>query len=209
MGWKEFWASVIASVVTLGWPLIALTIVIILVSVFRKEIAALSSRLTKAKLAGFEGEFADRVADVEQSAEEVVAEADVPPGEPTPRRRTVEPVAAILRRGEDVSQRIADLYEVTWPRAGWPPLKSNRDGAAHVYGSPLFKLRDAGLISARALSVIEELRQLRNAVAHGRVLPDREQADQFLDAAEDMERYLTAITRKVEGGVFDAALASE
>ncbi|TFD17867.1 hypothetical protein [Cryobacterium sp. TMT4-10] len=211
MGWKELAASLFASLVTLGWPVAVVVIVLVLLGKFRAEFAALIGRLRKAKWAGagLDLHFEERVAEVEESAEQVVVEEKIPEAPPAPRSSTIEPVAAMILAYEKLGTQLADLYEAVRPHKTWPQARKNPDGSVQSTAHHLNQLTREGMISLGAFNVISELRHLRNAVVHGRVLPDAAQAAQFLDAADDMQRYIAEQTRKVEGSMFDAALDAD
>ncbi|TFC91124.1 hypothetical protein [Cryobacterium sp. TMT4-31] len=209
MGWKELAASLFASLATLGWPVAVVVIALVLLGRFRAEFAALIGRLRKAKRAGagLDFDFAERVGEVEESAVQVVVEEEIPEATLPPRSSTIEPVAAMILAYEMLGTQLVDLYEAVRPHKMWPPTRDNLDGSVQSTAQILNQLTSEGMISLKAFNVISELRYLRNAVVHGRVLPDAAQAAQFLDAADDMQRYIAEQTRKVED--FDAALDAD
>lgn len=194
-----------ASLVTLGWPIAAVVLVLVLMGKFQAEFAELVGRLRKAKVPGADLDFAARVGEVEESAEQVVVEEEIPQAAPTPRSPTSEPVAAMILAYENLSTQVVDLYEASLSARDMTPARRNSDGVIPI-GLVLSRLHRTGLISSDADKVIRELRALRNAVVHSRVIPDAAQATQFLEAADDMRRYIAEQTRKVQGGMFDAAL---
>jgi hypothetical protein len=208
MGWKEFAASLFASLVSLGWPVAVVVLVLVLIGKFQAEFAELVGRLRKAKVPGADLDFAARVGEVEESAEQVVVEEEIPEAPPTPRSPTIEPVGTMILAFEMLSTQIVNLYEALRSSKNLPPAPRNRDGIIPI-GVVLSRLSKTGLISSGAFEVISELRSLRNAVIHNRVIPDAAQATQFLEAADDMRRYIAEQTRKVQGGMFDAALAED
>ena len=208
MGWKELAASLFASLVSLGWPVVVLVLVLVLIGKFQAEFAELVGRLRKAKVPGADLDFAARVGEVEEFAEQVVVEEESPEAAPTPRTPTIEPVATMILAYEKLSTQIVDLYEAWLSSKNLPPAKRNVAGVIPI-GLALSRLSRTGLISSGAFEVISELRYLRNAVVHNRVIPDAAQATQFLEAADDMRRYIAEQTRKVQGGMFDTSLAED
>ena len=209
MGWKELAASLFASLVSLGWPVAVVVLVFVLIVKFQAEFAELVGRLRKAKVPGADLDFAARVGEVEESAEQVVVEEKIPEAPPAPRSSTIEPVAAMILAYEKLGTQLADLCEAVRPHKTWLQARKSPDGSVRSTAHNLNQLTREGMISLGAFNVISEMGHLRNAVVHGRVLPDAAQAAQFLDAADDMQRYIAEQTRKVEGSMFDAALDAD
>jgi hypothetical protein len=199
MGWRELAASLFASLVSLGWPVAVVVLVLVLIRKFQAEFAELLGRLTKAKVPGADLDFVARVGEVEESAEQVVVEEEIPESASRPRSPTTEPVAAMILTYESLARQIVDLHDAAFPSE----TTSDRKIPPVV---ALRKVYRAGLISSDAIEVINNLRSIRGDVAHSRVVVDAVTATQFVEAVDDMSRYVAEQARKVRAGMLAAAL---
>lgn len=210
MGWKELAASLFtslvslvtslfASLVSLGWPVAVVVLALVLVGKFRAEVVELLGRLRKAKVGSTDFDFAARFVEVEESAEQVVLEEEIPEAAPASRSPIDEPVAEMILAFETLSTEIYGLYDAADMPKSWSSPTGRSDKMLQL-GLAIRRLRKGEIISPDAETVLNELRSLRNAVVHGHQRLDGAQAIQFVEAAEDMRRYLSEQVRKARGG---------
>lgn len=190
MGWKEFIAELVSS---LAWP----TASVLLVSMFRAELAKIVQRLAKLKYKDLELDFEK----VKQQSEELQAEFALEP------QRLVSPVFTSL---ED---QILDAVERTPSAAillAWTGLESaiasavsrlaiSPDSPSHR--SPIHNiemLKKAGRLSRKHESLLQELRMLRNKVTHERdamLSVSEAQALNYATAAIDLMKHFETYQR--------------
>lgn len=158
MGWVE---AVVAVLTSWAWPLVVLVAVLIL----RKELGALLKRMSRLTAPGVEAEFG---ANVDATAQLAEASLPDPPSE-LPEQPTLAELEAEARRhtvGAIVRawNMVEGLVSVPLERLTWGDLESAR-------------------ITWETLSVYQRLRDLRNQVVHGRVIPSVSEAEEFVSAA--------------------------
>ncbi len=191
MEWKQFIASLVSS---LAWP----AAVFLILFVFRSELTKIVGRLAHFKYKDLELEFEK----VRQQAEELREE--LPPEEPA----SENPVVASL---ED---QILDAVERAPSAAillAWSALESTIASAVTrlavspeppSYRSPVHNIqmltKHAGLPS-RYAQLLDEMRMLRNKVAHdphSMSSITQEQAHNYANVGRDMIQYLEQMQRK-------------
>lgn len=185
MDWLTFVSKLIDS---LAWPLVAL----VLGLVFRRKLLDLIPAIRKFKAGPLEAEFELAAKEIRVSAAEVIAQSKPTRGEEPERRREEgrkEIVASLLDARNDPAGMILE---------GW----SRIDGELFRLGNQLGDIVDpltnttkvyASVVSSNVLPeatmrLVRELRDLRNKVAHAKVIPTP-------DAAQD---YVLAVDRVIE-----------
>src|ERR1700733_2929102 len=128
MNWLQFTSSLIS---ILAWPLV----VIILVVIFRRQLAHLIGRIKSYKGMGQELTFGDRLADAENSVEEAVSsdttgktdpeQADEIEPNPLALEAEANPSFVVIRSYEQVVSALSDL-------AGVAPQKVNQNFAGRL-----------------------------------------------------------------------------
>lgn len=179
MGWKQFIASVIAS---LAWP----AVVLVLALTLRTSLVDLIVRLRKFKHKDTEIEFEERVKEIEAQ----VAPVKKSPSTPTQTGRleqidrlydmvTISPRAAIVEAWifvESALSRIASQIEGF--EKNWRSIPST---------ALLGILRDRGVIEDRIYKALQEMRMLRNRAAHTEEIAlTADGASRYLDLAKEV-----------------------
>lgn len=153
----EFISSVISS---LSWPLVLLTITILL----RKVIENLLSNLNKVSYNNFEMEFARELEKMEISLESKVPSISDSQSLLDEKINTVakiSPIASITLAWLMVEQEITDTINRLAISPDYPP-----------YNSPLKNinlLKEVGLIDLETEKIFGELREMRNKAVHGQI----------------------------------------
>ncbi len=193
MDWKEFAASVIGDV--LSWPVVALTIVLLLLRPLRKLIG----RLRAAKGFGGEVEFSDLLEAAEENVDEVLesepaveqlthdkdrTESKVPDGQkedlsadsskPDPIR---DPSGAIIMSWQTLMNALEDLNR----------LKAGRGRPTRNPKIIIDQLRRNEAVSSAFYESAVNLLALRNQVAHGETVPTQGAARTYVDRARQLE----------------------
>lgn len=162
-----FVSNLISSVV---WPLIVVSIVVLLRKPLRELIRDLGRRLRSIKFPGGEAEFSQELAEIKEAADE----ANLPPVEAVP---TGAPL--LLGVEVDISQwaRLAELSPTAAISEAWRQVENAMREAARRFDIPESETRSAiALIRAlgkrQALSpdtvaIVSDLRGIRNTAAHG------------------------------------------
>jgi hypothetical protein len=185
MNWLQFASSLISS---LAWPLV----VIILVVIFRRQLAHLIGRIKSYKGMGQELTFGDRLADAENSVEEAVStdttgktdpeQADEIEPNPLALEAEANPSFVVIRSYEQVASALSDL-------AGAAPQKVNPE-LRRMPAVVLRELQKSGLISAEMARAVNELRYLRNSVAHGKHNPTPGEAITYAESAQSISTFM-------------------
>jgi len=173
------WLEVVASVVdTTAWPAVVFTLALI----FRQSIIGTVKQLRRLKAPGVEAEFGDSLADAEESTEALLDAAGVPSTEslsdPAPRVR-VDPSGTILRAWQNLTVHIANLA-----------IAVSGGKSARNLIDQVQQLSATVTIDPGAIDTVMELRNLRNAVAHGRHSPTAGEALTYADTAHELSAYL-------------------
>ena len=179
VNWLDFISSVIAS---LAWPVVTLIAVLVL----RQPLARLLPTLRRAKYKGFDLEFGERLDELEERADE----ARLP--EP------VEPPAWVHESPDDWTfgdyiERLAPVSPRVAITEAWRHVELALKDAGARIGQPKSQhlarvareLQSAGRLSRDAVSLVDDLRGLRNRAAHAREFDlEPEQALEFARLAE-------------------------
>lgn len=190
IGWMELVAALASS---LAWPIVFVVGLV----VFRRELRSMvrKAQVKSIELFGAKIDFGDRVSDLEE-ATEVAAEfddgeevqpynADVeePPAAEEPRdQNQVAPIPDDVPR-DDIKRTRTNFSPVGMGTAegkvlaGWLQIERALKDVAdtHVSGPStkpleiLWDLSSAGIISPETVALVEEARNLRNAVVHDQV----------------------------------------
>lgn len=194
MNGLEFVAKVIEA---LAWPLAA----VILAAMLRKEVLKLFPKLTKLEAGPLKAEFAidakKALADV-QEIQPALPDAGVGgattaiPADETSsqdpvflamwRTASISPSMAIIDSWKDVEEA---LLAIISERGVYVPERSIRNVGVWINA-----IAKEGILPLETLSVIHELRELRNKSAHGGVDPTPEAAQDYLLAAQRLVRVL-------------------
>ena len=176
MDWLEFVSSVVRSVV---WPAVVVSMSLL----FKPSIISALRQIRHLKAPGIEADFGDYLADVEKQTEAVLDAAGVPNEEiiaDPSQRVTNDPSGTIMRAWQNVSAQIASVsFAVDSVSAG------SRNPSEQVR-----RLIAAGILDPRINESIQELRQLRNLVAHGKHNPTEGEALAYADTADEVSAYL-------------------
>jgi hypothetical protein len=175
-------ASLIRAIAAVAWPLVVLAVVLL----FRRDVAALIRSLRRVKAGPFEGEWDSQYATIAAQVEPPSsAPADALERGPALMKRLPSgvwvlarklPGAAIVRAHEEVERTLRDLL---------PP-----DVQADVKGLPLTVTAlarlalDHGLITPEARNAVESLAIMRNLAAHNPAGVTEERALEYLELVE-------------------------
>lgn len=207
MGWKEFAASVINSV--LSWPVIALIVVLLLLEPLRKLIG----RVKGAKGFGGEVEFNDLIEDAEENVD-IVLDESPPEEEARVERDGREPDSEPSNNGDgqpDQDDDTAGAPHVNPANdpsgailVSWESLVSTlgklsrsatgRGRPARNPRSILDQLRRNELVSTSFYNAVVSLYEVRNQVAHGEAIPTTGTAFTYVERAKQLERIAAGMT---------------
>lgn len=177
---------------SLAWP----GVVLIAALLFRTELAGLVARLTHLKVPGGEATFGDGLAKAERTFEQFQASAngaEAASGQPEPedsnaagnvRSGPVEPSALVLRSWEKLAEEIVGLAHISIPGA----RTTNAAAAAAA-------LERAGVVNDLFVETANELRRLRNAVAHAKETPTPGAAIAYADQARELQAACRALAQ--------------
>lgn len=179
MDWLTFISKLIDS---LAWPVAG----IVLGLMFRKKLLDLIPSLRRVKAGPLEAEFETATKQVLASTADLTAKQHAPGVSETSPKPTVEDAAAKLLRAR--SEPTATIIE------GWSKL----DGELHKLGrqtgvvvDPLESelkvyraIMDSEVLPIGTRQLVQDLRQLRNQVAHAKVIPTPESAQDYLVSVE-------------------------
>lgn len=152
----EFVSSIINS---LAWPIVILTIIILL----RKAIVNLLSNLSRVTYNNLEMEFAQTLEKLETSLETKVPPSNLqsPRDNEIASVAQISPAASIILAWSMVEQELMSTIKRLAISPDYPP-----------YNSPLKNiglLKDAGLIDSETEKTLGELRDIRNKAVHGHI----------------------------------------
>ena len=172
MDWLTFFAE---SLKALGWPVAAVIIAVL----FRQQFVELLQRLKKGKVGSAEFEFETAVREMVETA----PEAEVKPDQVgTPIGVSPEPRTAILDawlQVEDAAARLAAKVSPISARTARSP------------GVAMREIAKAGVLDGYHLSVLNELRHLRNQAAHAHDFnPSRDAVLEYVKLAQEVKRAL-------------------
>lgn len=209
VGWLEFSVAVIGQV--LSWPVLALVAVL----VFRKPIAALLERMKSYEGLGQKFTFGEQLAKVEEEVDSIaLTQPEIQPssepsadgqGEsesPIEEKRELgslvlvaqtAPSAAIMQAWLNIEiavRRLASIEEVRSKLRGPQPSDDFRV-ISLVRLLELFTRK--GILPYGALSALNDLRQLRNRVAHGSHEPTVGEAITYVETAHELSEFLNRL----------------
>ncbi len=176
LGWEFVsfnWENVIVSGMEhLAWPIVALIIVFL----FKSEFAELIARLKNVKGKGFSAEFAE----LEKSSEKIskdIQEYKAYGSEDIFAIARIKPTAAVVEAWKEVEAAMIRI--ITGSKF------DTKQGRRQISGYQILKtLEKEKIINTYEVSVLHELREIRNRAAHS---VDRdvtaEQAEQYVDMA--------------------------
>lgn len=194
MGWIEFAASVIGSL--LSWPVVVLVLVLVLL----KPIRGLIGRIKGAKGFGTELEFNQGLEEAEESIDVVLETAPAPlrgqppleVGDEQPRANepdatlpdpSRDPTGAILASWNNLLAAVTDLQRANAGRGR--PSRNAR--------IILDQLRRSDVVTKNFYDSALKLLELRNQVAHGEVVPTRGASLTYVERASQLERVTRGI----------------
>lgn len=198
MDWLTFISKLIES---MAWPVAA----VLLGLIFRKRLAELLPLLRKVKAGPLEAEFEIATKQVLASTAEIAAKgrkADAPQIED---KSSLEDTASKLLTAR--SEPTATIIE------GWSRL----DGELHKLGrqtgvnqDPLLseaklyhELMDSDVLPMETRSLVQNLRQLRNQVAHAKVIPTPESAQDYLVSVQRVVELIRNYRKNLPGYTAD------
>ncbi|SEL19570.1 hypothetical protein SAMN03159362_3610 [Pseudomonas sp. NFIX51] len=196
----EFTAKVIEA---LAWPVGVVT----LVAMLRKEVLELIPKLTKLEAGPLKAEFSIEAKKVLVEAQEIQlaplegAEVSVPSDIPRDdgmdqdplsiamwRTAAFSPSTAIVDAWKDIEEA---LLAIIADRGVFIPERSTRNVAVWINA-----ISQEGILPLDTVSVIHELRELRNKAAHAGFDPTPEAAQDYLLAAQRLVRVLRSYLSK-------------
>lgn len=198
MDWLEFTSKLIDS---LAWPVAA----VVLGLIFRKKLIELLPLLRKVKAGPLEAEFEIATKQVLASTVELVAKERMPEAPLVQDKRSLEDTAAKLVTAR--SEPTATIIE------GWSAL----DGELHKLGrqtgsieDPLMseinlyrKVMDSNVLPIGTRTLVQDLRKLRNQVAHAKVIPTAESAQDYLLSVQRVVELIRNYRKNLPGYTAD------
>lgn len=202
MGWMEFVSSLFGHL--LSWPVVVAVIVV----VFRGPLRELIGRISSYEGLGQKIAFGEKLAGAESSIDQAIGgiETDqgVAPDEdsamesPLGREAEANPSYVIISAWERLTGALADLVGAT---ADGETRRSNR-----APGAMLRELQRSDVVNPAYVRAVDDLRALRNQVAHGQHKPTAGEAIAYADSAEELARAAHALAgmyaqrRRMQGG---------
>lgn len=193
VSWLGFVDSLVRS---LAWP----AVVLIAALLFRTEVAGLVARLTHLKVPGGEATFGEKLAKAERTFEKFQASvtgAEAASGQPGVEEPDgagiadfgpLEPSALVLSSWEHLAEEIIGLAHVAVPG-----VRTTNAASAAV------ALERAGTVNDLFVETVNELRQLRNAVAHARETPTPGSAIAYAEQARELRVACRALAQLHNG----------
>jgi hypothetical protein len=198
MDWLTFISKLIDS---MAWPVAA----VLLSLIFRKKLAELLPLLRKVKAGPLEAEFEIATKQVLASTAELAAK----------ERKTDTPQIEDKSSLEDTASKL--LTARSEPTAtiieGWSTL----DGELHklgrqtgINGDPLLseaklyrEIMDSDVLPIETRNLVQDLRQLRNQVAHAKVIPTPESAQDYLVSVQRVVELIRNYRKNLPGYTSD------
>lgn len=196
-GW-EVVADIIGS---LAWP----AVVVFAAVRFREPIGELIGRIKSAKAGGWEFDFESVADDAKDEAEKVLSDVQkgagvdaspvIPDPEPVDISSTEDPTFAVISSWERLVGEVRDLANAVTRWEGSSPFPANSSPQRLVQ-----MLYERGEFKESYVRSFTSLRELRNAVAHGRRVT-RSEAESFVAAVNELTRATEVIIDfKYDGG---------
>ncbi|MEU7628605.1 DUF4145 domain-containing protein [Nocardia sp. NPDC049220] len=193
MAWQELVVKLLEIVVS--WPVVVVVGLVLL----RKPLRSVVERLTRIEAFGVTGDFGQRLAQLEEHVDEL--EAPSHNGEDVTAQRQsgtsiddlsgyegllrivqAMPELGVVKAWMDVERAIDMLYQQLEP-------EDRRPKPIYV---KIRSLVSAGVLPDRVVKPLDELRTLRNQVAHGLHKPNVGEALTYAQRAEEVTRLLAA-----------------
>lgn len=198
MDWLTFISKLIDS---MAWPVAA----VLLGLIFRKKLAELLPLLRKVKAGPLEAEFEIATKQVLASTAELAAKERKPDAPQTADKSPLEDAASKLLTAR--SEPTATIIE------GWSTL----DGEIHklarqtgINGDPLVsetklyrEIMDSDVLPIQTRNLVQDLRQLRNQVAHAKVIPTPESAQDYLVSVQRVVELIRNYRKNLPGYTAD------
>lgn len=198
MDWLTFISKLIDS---MAWPVAA----VLLGLIFRKKLAELLPLLRKVKAGPLEAEFEIATKQVLASTAELAAKERKPDAPQIEDKSSLEDTASKLLTAR--SEPTATIIE------GWSTL----DGELHklgrqtgINGDPLLseaklyrEIMDSDVLPIETRNLVQDLRQLRNQVAHAKVIPTPESAQDYLVSVQRVVELIRNYRKNLPGYTTD------
>jgi hypothetical protein len=194
MGVLEFIATVLGHIIS--WPIILLIFIV----AFRKQIGDLLGRISAYEALGQKVTFGDRLAAAEENVDKIVESVKAPqiepPAEPTDEFDRLamaadsNPSFAITSAWELLSNDLDELAE-----SYLEPERRDRAKAEHGVQRELVNVLQQRFpyVEQSFEWTIEDLRSLRNRVAHGRHNPTSGEAVAYVETAKKLSTLMDGI----------------
>lgn len=186
----EFVASMIQSA---AWP----TVVVVFVVLLKSQIGDLLGRVKSARApGGWEAEFERRAGEARDDAQAAVKDLPTSEGGQQSSESSTEPSLVSVPVGEDPTYSVI----VAWERLG--AAVSSLAIAADIrlrtkvrpgQVSLARSLQESGIVNENFVNSVLELQFLRNIVAHGQRKLSKEEAESYVDAANELIRACSTI----------------
>ncbi|MFI5849118.1 hypothetical protein ACIA8B_24110 [Micromonospora chalcea] len=202
MGWMEFVSSLFGHL--LSWPVVVAVVVVI----FRRPLRELIGRIRSYEGLGQRIDFGEKLAGAENSVDQAVggietdqgvaADEDLTTESPLVREAEANPSFVIISAWERLTGALADLVGATTNGISRRPTRAP--------ASMLRELERSEVVNAAYVRAVDDLRALRNQVAHGQHNPTAGEAIAYADSAEELVRAaqvladLHAHRRRTQGG---------
>lgn len=198
MDWLTFISKLIDS---MAWPVAA----VLLGLIFRKKLAELLPLLRKVKAGPLEAEFEIATKQVLASTAELAAKERKPDTPQIEDKSSLEDTASKLLTAR--SEPTATIIE------GWSTL----DGELHklarqtgINGDPLLseakvyrEIMASDVLPIETRNLVQDLRQLRNQVAHAKVIPTPESAQDYLVSVQRVVELIRNYRKNLPGYTAD------
>lgn len=198
MDWLTFISKLIDS---MAWPVAA----VLLGLIFRRKLAELLPLLRKVKAGPLEAEFEIATKQVLASTAELAAKERKPDAPQVEDKASLKDTASKLLIAR--SEPTATIIE------GWSTL----DGELHklgrqtgINGDPLLseaklyrEITDSDVLPIETRNLVQDLRQLRNQVAHAKVIPTPESAQDYLVSVQRVVELIRNYRKNLPGYTAD------
>jgi hypothetical protein len=183
VSWQEFVTKILGLV--LSWPDFGLVALLVL----RQPITAAIGRIRTIEGLGVSGTFGADLARVEEEVGALTEEPAAGGSQEDLALAQHAPAGAVLYAWSDVERslrRLTGLYGQTWP--------NSRGRSASGSGAESGSMVEGGILPGGLLQPIQELRLLRNKVAHGAHEPTTGEALTFMGTAQDVRDVLDRLS---------------
>jgi hypothetical protein len=171
MTWLQFISSVVSSV---AWPL-AVVFALLLV---RKQLISILERMLELHLpGGTKIILRDVLAKNDQIIKQIELPKDEAPKVAPPQPEVIDPLARVINAWAQVEE----MLRVAGEQLGFQGVQAQR---------VMNVLRNKKLIAPGTFDLFENLRAIRNSVAHARLVPTDNEADHYVAQAEVLKEAL-------------------